>query len=623
MDCGSGHDFVLPHLSPADREGPNKLLDNVSTVPMKVCNGIVHGDRRSHVILSPGVVGATASHTIECMLVMINDVLEVHNVMPEEFTLQCDGAATNKNVLVLTFLASLVMEGVFRQARLRMELEHHAHDVYDAYQAIHARMARRNTFFYLDEMINLIIAAHSSSGDQRAQHPVVGHDVRVSNLWEVRDFWEWLAPGYTDESTRPYALANAAFCYFSSLHGYRDFLVQLEVGSTPQNPKVGLWAKAYMTSKKYEYLGTLLTKESFDSVTRGCDPPMQARDVAKCKTVREEKCKKGLVKASTGPYAMQFPPERVADGIAMCERRWDHFSSSKGALTSELQRLPAPLAAELRRRGLRHAANEVHDVNEVPEVQAEREHAHEFLTLPDDAPPPALTQYHHNGAEHYGFRRGDRTTEGHLQARGTPTDDDFKARPIYPGCFVITRPAPSSHWAKASPKLRSLDFWLWQVWKVYPPGSTVPGYLDEQNSWTYESHLFHPYDASGERGRWKKTWERAGPKFMRTDEEKKKHEDKKKKQERKDLRDRLHKMLRPYSKKSKEAKRKAQLKERRSVGSVAASSAAASSAPSNHVPLMSYLRPCNIIGGGFVCTRAGYVPRYVVAYWERHCCLAP
>jgi hypothetical protein len=87
--------------------------------------------------------------------------------------------------------------------------------------------------------------------------------------------------------------------------------------------------------------------------------------------------------------------------------------------------------------------------------------------------------------------------------------------------------------------------------------------------------LFHPYDASGERGRWKKTWERAGPKFMRTDEEKKKHEDKKKKQERKDLRDRLHKMLHPYSKKSKEAKRKAQLTERRSVGSVAASSAAA------------------------------------------------
>ena len=101
MDCGSGHEFILPHISSADREGPNKLLDNVSTVPMKVCNGLVHGDRRSHVILSPGVIGATANHTIECLMVLINTVFEDHGVMPEEFTLQCDGASTNKCILVL------------------------------------------------------------------------------------------------------------------------------------------------------------------------------------------------------------------------------------------------------------------------------------------------------------------------------------------------------------------------------------------------------------------------------------------------------------------------------------------------------------------------------------------
>ena len=61
MDCGSGKEFVYPHLAGADREGPNKVLDNVVTIPMKVCNGLVHGDTRSHVILSPGVIGATAS----------------------------------------------------------------------------------------------------------------------------------------------------------------------------------------------------------------------------------------------------------------------------------------------------------------------------------------------------------------------------------------------------------------------------------------------------------------------------------------------------------------------------------------------------------------------------------
>ena len=96
----------------------------------------------------------------------------------------------------------------------------------------------------------------------------------------------------------------------------------------------------------------------------------------------------------------------------------------------------------------------------------------------------------------------------------------------------------------------------------------------------------------------------------------------------------MQQVLHPYSKQSKEAKRKAQLKEhkRNLVGSASASGAAASSAAAsnsaaggedtsapNQVPLTSYLRPCNIIGGGFVCTRAGFVPRFVIAYWERHC----
>ena len=35
-DCGSGHEFVLPHLSAADREGPSKAIDGFRTVPMKV-----------------------------------------------------------------------------------------------------------------------------------------------------------------------------------------------------------------------------------------------------------------------------------------------------------------------------------------------------------------------------------------------------------------------------------------------------------------------------------------------------------------------------------------------------------------------------------------------------------
>ena len=93
-------------------------------------------------------------------------------------------------------------------------------------------MVQRHTYFHLEDMIALIEAGHQQSGDDREMCPVVGHDVKVSNLFEVRDFWEWLAPGYTNPSTRPYALSNAAFASFSSFQGYRDFLVQLETGST-------------------------------------------------------------------------------------------------------------------------------------------------------------------------------------------------------------------------------------------------------------------------------------------------------------------------------------------------------------------------------------------------------
>ena len=113
MDCGSGNEFVMPHLSPADREGPNKAIDGFATVPLKVCNGLIHGDKRSHVILSPGVIGATANHTCECLLTMINGCFIEHKVLPPVLSLQFDGASTNKCMLTLAFMSLYVLEGVF------------------------------------------------------------------------------------------------------------------------------------------------------------------------------------------------------------------------------------------------------------------------------------------------------------------------------------------------------------------------------------------------------------------------------------------------------------------------------------------------------------------------------
>ena len=83
-------------MSASASEGPSKAIEGFSTVPMKVFNGIVHGDRRSHVILSPGVIGATASHTCECLTTMINTAYAEHGNWPSKLSVQFDGASNNK-----------------------------------------------------------------------------------------------------------------------------------------------------------------------------------------------------------------------------------------------------------------------------------------------------------------------------------------------------------------------------------------------------------------------------------------------------------------------------------------------------------------------------------------------
>jgi hypothetical protein len=168
MDGGSGAEFVLPHLAPHDTELPSKAVATFHTLPMKVLNGLVHGDHRSHVVLSPGSVVAGASHTCEGVAIILNTVFQEHGKLPRRISLQLDNAATNHNMLVLAFmglyvapgqvdsttrrvLASFwcqaanhhvcqVLHGVVTEARVRFELENHAHDLYDAYHATLAQL---------------------------------------------------------------------------------------------------------------------------------------------------------------------------------------------------------------------------------------------------------------------------------------------------------------------------------------------------------------------------------------------------------------------------------------------------------------------------------------------------
>ena len=58
IDGGSGFDCHLPHFSGYALEVPTKKLQNHHTLPFKLMNGLVHGDSRSHVLLSSGSVVA-------------------------------------------------------------------------------------------------------------------------------------------------------------------------------------------------------------------------------------------------------------------------------------------------------------------------------------------------------------------------------------------------------------------------------------------------------------------------------------------------------------------------------------------------------------------------------------
>ena len=52
--------------------------------------------------------------------------------------------------------------------------ENHAHDIYDAFHAIHKTAITRNTFYHWDEMINIIKASHSKT-------------LRFERIWRKRN----------------------------------------------------------------------------------------------------------------------------------------------------------------------------------------------------------------------------------------------------------------------------------------------------------------------------------------------------------------------------------------------------------------------------------------------------
>ena len=333
-----------------------------------------------------------------------------------------------------------------------------------------------------------------------------------------------------------------------------------------------------MTTMNYTFLGTLITENSFDSVTRDKLPQAQARGVSKQTTKREVTVLKKLVAATQGPYNEQFSENRLADAIAICKHEWSHFSTSGGRLQADRRWLPSELAAQMKhdgRRGLQSPQSQLS-----ARTRAERSDAQ---TLLDDVVEsgPHAEQRSHFGSKAYGLSAG---VPVKVVAQKILTLDEFKKRPVTLGSFVITRTAPSGKWDKKNPKLAELAFWMWHVIRVIRPGEAIPGKNKLAETFVYDAHLHQPKKGRTGSGSWSPLFTDDRLWFMRTPAEK--------------ARRKRHRLaLRGAGEKMK-IRVKGDLSDASDDGEFLK-------------PIRCFLRPENIVGGGFGRTATGAIPNAI------------
>ena len=589
MDGSSGHDFVFPHMAATAQEGPSKAIKGCATNPLKVQNAVIHGDSRSHVILSPSAIVAGANHTCESIMIVLTRAFIEHADLPRHVYLQLDNAAPNHNILVMAFVALYVLEGVLDTFKLRFELPDHAHDIYDAYGAIHGRAIHKSTFFSWSEVVSIVIAAHQGlpGGSSRAApSSLMGHDVLVSNLWQLRDIWEWLAPGY--RTNRIDALSKGAFVAYDRLSSYHDFRIQADGEAS-----VGLWAKQYMSDadEKFFYVGTLVNRDLFRAVVGDRLPILATESKSEQKTINEAESLKKLTALSKGQWKDQFSAERLADAIAVCRRDWKHFDGCPGSLPPNLcgQLLPAQLAAEMRKAGKRDPS----DLRDLRKRNSPLPPAQPPIggvrLVPLGKPPPAPRQFAHVMGDRLGVSRGDGVQLAARYGAVPKSKDEFQCRAVTLGCYVATRTFRSSPLARGSTKLTDAPFWVWRVIRVYQDGDDldvpVGGHTSAPGT-CYEAQLHW----EGPYKRWLPCWNRmALGSLLRTEQEKTQRA--------------MKRALRypdPASKKRKrEDKDDDPTTENKSTVKT---------------PVWSLLRPGNLAGGGFQLTRSRRLPAYVRNY---------
>lgn len=521
------------------------------------------------------------NHTCETILTMVNTVYEEHGTLPKRFTAQGDNAATNKTWVVLGVLGVYCVEGVFQETRLRCCMEDHAHDVYDAFHGIHVTRLSQETYFTIDEVEHIIKDAHRQAYDRHAAEggenkPIMGHDVLISCLWEIRDFWEWLVPGHNVDKGAGSSFTTAAFVSYRNLHKYRDFLLKEEDRSTPENRVIGLWAKHFMTDASYTYIGTFMTRELLDGVIANRELGIAKRSSREQRRAREKAVSKSLRAVTRGPYQEQFPEARLADALAVVEHRWDHFAGK--AMPARRRELPAQLAARMRADGVLPMPGESSE-SSLASVESEEARLVEcYPRLGDPPPPPPMHQREHSLAEAAGIHRGEGIQVVPPSGSSAPkTVAEFNLRPRLPGFFVLTLAAHSSHLAKQYKPLKAVPFWVWKVLRVVNVGEPLSAnnrHLSVATEQTWEAQLFGPVDKHAA-----DMSHKLGPCF-----------------------DKLDKKL---------FLRSPQERKERDEGGDAWSDGI-------HKPLTAFLRAANISGGGFSLTPTGKLPGFIQQYAKAH-----
>lgn len=186
----------------------------------------------------------------------------------------------------------------------------------------------------------------------------MGPDVLVSNLWEIRDFWGWLFPGYGSGNNKD-ATQRGAIVYYENISHYRDFELRKEVAKNPGDNSVGMCAKRFMSDpdSAYEYIGTVTTWNLYKSVVGGKRPALAKTTDKKARISHNADVLHNLQKALTGMFKDHFRG-RLGDAIALCQHNWHHFKDSPGEIPERRRLTPIELFLHMKNANVRRGTPE-------------------------------------------------------------------------------------------------------------------------------------------------------------------------------------------------------------------------------------------------------------------------